>query len=96
MRYLSIRPCKKAGDLTPTVTDLRAIQYNPSGIINYKLSFDDDWTELPHRPQVVISKPKPRLFNERIKITTRKYNDLQELKEVLPADCHSFYDLMPH
>ena len=38
----------------------------------------------------------PRLFLAQLKITNRKWSDIQELKAVIPADCHSFYDNLPH
>lgn len=52
-RYSTIRPGRKAGD--PVVVDLRVIQYRPDGTINYKINFDDDWTELPVRPKKLNS-----------------------------------------
>lgn len=42
--YKSIRPGKKSEE--PTVTDLRAIKYNPNGQIYYKLKFSDSWSIL--------------------------------------------------
>jgi len=33
----------------PECKDLRGLMYDPSGIIYYKLTFDDPWTELPQR-----------------------------------------------
>lgn len=30
------------------------------------------------------------------KITLDKCNDLQNLKSIMPYDCHSFYDGLPH
>jgi len=40
MIYSSIRPGRSSGD--PTVTDLRMLQYEPNGIIYYKVNFDDE------------------------------------------------------
>jgi len=45
--YNSIRPGKTVGD--PECKDLRGLMYDPSGIIYYKLTFDDPWAELPQR-----------------------------------------------
>lgn len=48
MIYSSIRPERSSGD--PTITDLRMLQYEPNGIIYYKLNFDYELKELPGRP----------------------------------------------
>lgn len=53
----NIRPGKKAGD--PTVHDLRALQYLADGRMRYKLEFESDWEDLPHR----VSIPDKDLFN---------------------------------
>lgn len=45
--YKSIRPGQVKDD--PTVINLRALRYNSSGVIPYKLQFDDEWWELPQR-----------------------------------------------
>lgn len=95
MDLKSIRPGRKAGDRT--VTDLRAIRYNYEGnLIDVKLHFDQDWYALPQRPKRfkhdVSYLP---LHTNMIAITASKYQHLQELKQVLPADCH-FYDSVPH
>lgn len=47
MVYNSMRIGKKPGD--PTVTDIKAIQYLPTGEIMYKLSFDVDFVNLLQR-----------------------------------------------
>jgi len=93
-RYDSIRPGKKAGD--EVVTHIRALKYNPSGIIEFKLDFDEDWQELPRRPKQVVAKAFPALYDARLPLTARKWKDLQDLKSVLPNDCHTFYDGLPH
>ncbi|CAH1953979.1 unnamed protein product [Acanthoscelides obtectus] len=46
--YYSIRPGKKSND--PTVTQIRALQYE-QGLITYKINFDQEFAELPHRPR---------------------------------------------
>lgn len=94
LRYISIRPGMKKGD--PVVTDVKNYRYTPEGKMFFKLSYEDDeWREIPGRKQnndVVF----PNLFHERIKISSRKYKDLQELKSVIPAEHHSVYDNLPH
>ncbi|GBP79918.1 hypothetical protein EVAR_75290_1 [Eumeta japonica] len=37
--------CRTTND--PTVTGLKVLQYNPDGIIKYKLSYDAEYQELP-------------------------------------------------
>ncbi|XP_022829230.1 uncharacterized protein LOC111358350 [Spodoptera litura] len=93
-RYSTIRPGRKAGD--PVVVDLRVIQYRPDGTIYYKINFDDDWTELPVRPRKLNSVAYSPLHVAPIPIASTKFNHLQQLKEVLPKDCHLFYDNLSH
>lgn len=92
--YDSIRPGRKVND--PTVIDLRVIKYDPNGIIYYKLDFTEDFQELPTRPKTVKYEEFPRLYNERLKIKKTKWEHLQQLKKVLPHDCHLFYDNIPY
>lgn len=47
MFYESIRPGRVASDAV--VTDLRVLKYCPSGIIFYKINFENDFKELPRR-----------------------------------------------
>lgn len=93
--YDSIRPGKKPGE--PKVTNLRAIRYSP-GKIEVKTNFDEDYKPLPQRakrsPPSIYSFPQ--LFNSPLKIPKRKWLDLQELKTVIPRDCHLFYDNLPY
>lgn len=98
VKYTSIRPGRKSGD--PTVNELRVIHYDPSGVIMFKLNFDDDLKELPFRSargwngfQSIESFP--RLHKSRLPITLDKWTDLQALKQYIPRDCHYFYDNIP-
>lgn len=100
-RYTSIRPGKKAGD--PCIVDIRMIKYSPHDHkILVKLNFDSDFMELPHRPKQrsnedSLPRPEwPRLHKSKLKITARKWKDLQDLKFALPSDTHHFYDSLPH
>ncbi|CAH0731003.1 unnamed protein product, partial [Brenthis ino] len=86
--------CRVAND--PVVTDIRALLYEPEGLIKYKLRYDDDYVLLPKRPKPRSNLPKPKLYQSRIPISQIKYNHLQELKRVIPSDCHSYYDSLPH
>lgn len=95
--YKSIRPGRSVGD--PKVTDIRALMYSPTGTISYKLRFGDAWTVLPQRKTIVSAKKfgeMADLHKSRLKIKARKYNDLQTIKSVLPADFREFYDNLPH
>lgn len=93
LMYESIRPGRKPGD--PTVTDIRAICYK-SGKISVKIhSFDNEFSDLPQRKRR-NSVAKLTEFKQRhqapLKITQTKWNHLQQLKSVIPSDCHHFYD----
>lgn len=46
--YDSIRPGKRVGD--PVVTDIQVLRYQPIGVVEYKLDFDEEFQELP-RPR---------------------------------------------
>lgn len=97
--YESIRPGRGAGDRV--VVDIRALRYNPCGTIDYKLHFADDFVPLPRRPKKIISSGSftesvGSLNESRQPITKTKYDHLQELKSVIPKDCHSFYDNLPY
>lgn len=94
--YKSIRPGRKVGD--PTVTDIRGILYDKSqDTIQVKLHFDQDWFDLPQRHKPF--NPDVSYFPLRttmIPISASKYHHLQELKQILPSECHNFYDTLPH
>lgn len=97
--YESIRPGRGTGDRV--VVDIRALRYNPCGTIDYKLHFADDFVPLPRRPKKIISSGSFTnsvgiLYESRQPITKTKYDHLQELKSVIPKDCHSFYDNLPY
>lgn len=96
--YKSIRPGRKPGE--PAVTHLRMLEYRPDGTIWFKTDFDNDLQLLPQRPAPIkgiesISQ-LPKLYNARTPITKRKYQDLQDLKAVIPSSCHSFFDELPN
>lgn len=84
MIYSSIRLGRSSGD--PTVTDLCMIQYDPNGIIYYKLNFDDELIELPGRSKKVQSISSfPNLYTSETKIPLDKWYDLQFLKGMMPS-----------
>lgn len=93
--YCSIRPGSKKGD--PCVNDVVAYQYTPKGIINYKLSMHDEWTELPQRAKKRLEvKERPKLYNGPCPIENSKYLHLQELKQLIPQDYREFYTNLPY
>lgn len=94
--YPGIRPGTKAGD--PTVYDIRSLHYSPTGHISYTLDFDEKPKPLPGKrttPTSSYLQVKP-YYTERPKITQQKYNDLQDLKRMLPEKVHDFYDNLNH
>lgn len=90
MAYNSFRPGKKTGD--PKVTNIRLIYYSPNELIKVKLNFDGDFVDLPQRATPRFNKLIDFLclLQSPIKITNRKWNHLQDLKEVIPLDCHPY------
>ena len=90
----SIRPERTAGD--PTVTDLRNIRYTPDKTISFKLNHTNEpYMPLPKgRSQSSWDKIKEpqQLYSSSQKIKKEKYQHLQSLKAVIPADDHPFYD----
>lgn len=91
----SIRPGRKKGD--PVVTNICALHYDPNGTISYKLHFSDAWENLPHRQRLpVCNKELSRLYEGPCSIDSIKFTHLQELKDLLPADCRLFYANLLH
>ena len=80
--FVSIRPGKKAGD--PTVHDLHRMKYESNGAIQCKVSFTEDWVDLPQRIQMVKDLRWVPLFSEALPITASKFKDLQSMKHVMP------------
>lgn len=85
---------KKIGD--PTVNMIRAIGYDTSGTIYFKTDIKEDYKVLPQRVNKISEFCKPNILHpERIKISKKKWQHLQDLKSLLPSDCHYFYDNIP-
>lgn len=94
LRYASsIRPGNQIGD--PQVVHIRALKYQSDGIY-YKLAFDDDWKPLPRRLSTHAVSEVKALHLQPRKIKLQKFNDLQQLKTVIPSDFHSFYNNLLH
>lgn len=95
--YKSIRPGKKAGD--PVVADFKALKYTKEGIF-YKLRHtEEEWNQLPIRVKQqsnVNFDNIPQLYQERLKIKREKYEHLQQLKQSIEVDYHSYFDNLPH
>lgn len=93
--YDSIRPGRVSGD--DCVVDLRVLKYNPNGTIEFKKHFESEFTPLPRRPKNIstLLSNVPRLYESRLPILESKYEHLQQLKTVIPRDCHQFYDDLP-
>lgn len=91
----SLRPGRnRAGD--PVVTDIRAIKYLSNGEIFFKINHSDVYQILPQRKPLANSEnhPKP-LYNAPLPLAESKYRHLQDLKTVIEADHHAFYDNLP-
>lgn len=97
--YTSIRPGKCSSD--PTVNDIKVIKYTSNGI-EVKTSFSGEWIPLPLKrgSSNLMNSAKLSNFNqlnkEPIKIKHQKWIHLQQLKQVIPKDYHTFYDNLPH
>ena len=90
----SIKPTKEAG--VPYVVDIRQIKYTSDGIIYTNLTYDDDsWKILPIKVNLRSLTAK-QTRDSPIPIPYSKWQHLQEIKETIPRDCHSFYDNLPH
>ena len=94
--FSNIRPGKKISD--PKVHVLRAIQYTDDGQVYFKLSFSDkEWSLMPQRQQITAVEVEwEKMFSRLIPIKKRKFDDLQSMKHVMPAECHNFFDNLPH
>lgn len=94
IRFNSIRPGVIKND--PTVSELRSIIYLPSGVVMYKINFNDEYTDLPTRIRKYVNHVEPeQLLQKRISIQSSKMKNLQDLKKVIPTEYHSFYDNLP-
>ncbi|KAG4067983.1 hypothetical protein HA402_010669, partial [Bradysia odoriphaga] len=78
----------------PTVNQLRAMIYLPNGRVMYKIDFNEEYRDLPRKilPYNYSLHEPDKLHTDCLKITKTKYNHLQQLKTVIPAEYHSYYD----
>lgn len=94
--YTSIRPGIGVG--SSTVSDIRLLKYTIEGTILYKTGYSDNYEPLPEsrtrakddRNRDIIS-----LYRHNLPLKPSKYQHLQQLKNVIPKDYHSFYDGLP-
>lgn len=90
----SIRPGRATGDAT--VNEIRALKYNPSCSIDFKLRHTEDWQPLPSRLNKTTNmcpfKELPSLYSEAIAIKKDKFEHLMALKNALEPDYHEFYN----
>lgn len=80
----------------PTVTDLRCLKYTKDGKISFKLSHKDEYKILPQKKQLIRKYEPTKLYDGPLELSFRKFDDLQKLKNVLPAENHTFYDKLRH
>ena len=97
LNYLnSIRPGSSAGD--PQVVDLPCLQYLPDGSVSFKINYTDLWRPLPQRRRKNKTDDNTitKMCKAPMRITSTKWQHLQQLKKVLPKDYHHFNDALPH
>lgn len=82
------------------MTDIRALRYESNGSIIYKTCLKDEWQSLPNRRSFQCNPCEitelSQLHQNRRKISARKFEDLQQIKNTLPSDYHKYYDDLPH
>ncbi|WAQ97974.1 hypothetical protein MAR_022347 [Mya arenaria] len=90
--YSTIRPGTNVGD--PVVTNIRVLQYNTNGEIQFKLLFHDEFSNLSRRARRsdVVNQDLTPLHCGPLVIKRSKFQHLMELKSVVPADYHPFFD----
>lgn len=79
---------------------LHVIRYNINGTMDFKIQHSADWTPFSKHQQIQhttsTSPAVTPLYTESLKIKEMKYRHLQDLKEIIPKDFHSFYDNLKH
>jgi len=67
--------------------------------MDFKIQHSADWTPFSKQQlqrSTSASLAVTPLYTESLKIREMKYRHLQDLKEVIPKDFHSFYDNLRH
>lgn len=73
----------------PKFTNIRVLKYTPDSNSTSKRNI---LVCLKGNKLTVSLSTFQPAHKEQLKITTKKWKHLQELKEVVPQDCHAFYD----
>ena len=81
-----------------THLNLRYLQYLPDGSVSYKINYTDQWRPLPQRQRKNKADDNTitGMYKAPMRITSTKWQHLQQLKKLLPKDYHHFYDALPH
>lgn len=75
---------------------LRVLAYDALGQIHYKTDITSEYQPLPQKSRKLFKVVEPGpLHSQQLPISKMKYNHLQDLKKLLPNDCHSFYENLP-
>ena len=77
---------------------LQCLQYLPDGSMSYKISYTDQCRPLPQRRRKNKADENTitKMYKASMRITSTKWQHLQQLKKVLPKDYHHFYDALLH
>lgn len=79
------------------VANTRALKYVASEEVYYKTRHPEAYQLLPQRRKAsLLPAELEPLFSTAPRISSEKFNHLQEMKSHLPSEHHSFYDSLPH
>ena len=97
--FRSIRPGTQAGQ--SIVTDIRALEYKPTGEVGYKLRHTEEYRELPQKRACRQSTSdttctSTQLYQAPLKLKKDKFSHLQQMKVLMPQEYHPFYDSLAH
>ena len=70
----------------PAVNEICALAYDPLGIIYFRTHAKEDYKILPHCANKKLEFSNLNLLKN--KISKKKWQHLQDLKLLLPSDCH--------
>ena len=63
------------------------------GSVSYKINCTDQWRPQSQRRRK--NKLTTKMYKAPMRITSTKWQHLQQLKKILPKDYHHFYDTLP-
>ncbi|CAH2088880.1 unnamed protein product [Euphydryas editha] len=82
---------------TINLLDIVALQYNLDGMIRYKTNFQQEYQELPRRPNKnKVQNSHVPLYESPLPIEFTKFIHLQEMRPLIHRDYHPFYDYLNH